>query len=477
MAGFYSEACAEEVQISGGNYGRYYLYHESKVDSIADRFQFDLNIGKFYAGALFEIKHDTLLNAATHDSISQRFFGWEDNGLSIHAGNFYQVFDRGLILNAYRDDNVSIDKPLDGIRVSGKYQYFDFDALAVSSALREDTTIERKYPTMRAARVKLKPYGFIQIGSGHVRLLQNMETAGNVKTNMTEVNARINFKYIDSYIEYAKRDGYVIDFLGEKSSQDGDGTYANINTHYWKFSGLFEYKNYKYLTYPSVKGSFNQPPAVNHQERSLESLYNVDGEVGWRSVMHFSHSAYWGIEIDYAESKSRDPRQYYEDPHYRDYLNELFLEGRGTYYKGNEFILSFDRVKHTEKNEITPKLELSYDLSDEYSMTFTTYAIDYRIYDRDPVDKEYIEKYLNIDINRSEKYSLSIGGSWSDQKWGGAPALAPAEMIYIEGTLRYPNHDLTVFYGGQRGGLVCAGGICSIKPTFRGLKISLLSRF
>jgi hypothetical protein len=477
IVGFYSETRAEDVYVSGANYGRYYLFHETKVDSVADRFQFDINIGKFYAGAWYEVIHDTLLNASTKDSISQRYIGWESGGLSVHAGNFYQVFDRGLILNAYRDDNVSIDKLLDGSKISGRYQYIDFDILAASSALREDTILERKYPTMRAARVKFKPFDFIHVGGGHVRLLQNLETAGNVKTNMTEINARINYKYIDGYIEYAMRDGYYIDFLGGKSDRDGDGTYANVNAHYWKVSGLFEYKNYKYLTYPSVKGSFNQPPAVNHQERSLESLYNADGEVGWRVAVNFTQSAYWGVEIDYAESKSRDPHPYYEDPQYRDYLNELFIEWRGVYHKNNEFILSFDRMKHTEKNEITPKLELSYDISDQYSINLTAYAIDYRIYERNPVDKEYIEKFLNFDVNQSEKFSVSIGGSWSDQKWGGAPALAPDEMIYIEGTRKFANHELIVFYGGQRGGLVCAGGICSIKPTFRGLKISLLSRF
>jgi hypothetical protein len=94
------------------------------------------------------------------DSITQRYFGWEDNGLSIHAGTFYQVFDRGLILKAYRDENVQVDIPLEGIRVSGKYKYIDFDVLSGSRKI----SFNQK-PVVRGVHGKLKPVEFFKLAA------------------------------------------------------------------------------------------------------------------------------------------------------------------------------------------------------------------------------------------------------------------------------------------------------------------------
>jgi len=38
-------------------------------------------------------------------------------------------------------------------------------------------------------------------------------------------------------------------------------------------------------------------------------------------------------------------------------------------------------------------------------------------------------------------------------------------------------HQLRVFYGYDRGGLGCAGGLCRWVPPFRGIKVSLTSQF
>jgi hypothetical protein len=50
MVGFYDNTQAGDLNISAGNYGRYYLFHDTKADSVANRFQLDLSVDNFYAG-------------------------------------------------------------------------------------------------------------------------------------------------------------------------------------------------------------------------------------------------------------------------------------------------------------------------------------------------------------------------------------------------------------------------------------------
>lgn len=474
MAGFYVNVLAGDLNISAGNYGRYYLFHDTKADSVANRFQFDLNMDNFYAGIWYEVKHTETANQPM-DSITQRYFGWEDNGLSIHAGTFYQVFDRGLILNTYRDENVQVDIPLEGIRVSGKYKYLDFDVLSGSHKI----SFNQK-PIVRGVHGKLKPVEFFQLGGGYVRLLES-DGFNNLRSNYDEVNARINYKLIDWYVEYARRDGDSL-YFGVDSTEvidrDGDGTYTNLSLNYWKLGGFIEYKNYKRLVdNRSISGlRINQPPAVNHQERSILSQYNVDGEEGWRAGLHFSPTLYWFGVIDYAEAQSKD----FSRPKYT--MSDFYADIHGTYYKDNQFIISFDRLKHSEQNELTPKVELNYTLDDQNSFILDASLIRYIIYEqRDIYDDslDYTEKYFSLEYDRSQRYSLTIGGSWSDKIRISEPGVKsdPDEMLYIEAMLRYPNHDLTLFYGGQRGGFVCSGGVCTLRPTFRGFRATLLSRF
>ncbi len=467
--------------VSGANYARYYLFKRvhpdsAVADSAATRFQFDFSMGDFFAGAWFELKHyGSAANNLDLDSITQRYFGWRDNGLEISAGNFYQTFDRGLILNAYRDENVRIDIPLDGGRISGRYPWIDFDLL---SAVGRTPSAYR--PTLRGARAKFKPLSYFQVGGAYVRVIENDMIFGDLRSNLTQANARINRRFldlvdVDYYIEHARRDGYFIDYLSfpsEIKNRNGSGTYSNITCSAWKVSTFFEYKNYKYLSFPNeldIQANFNQPPAVNHQERSLQSQYSVSGEFGWRAGLNFAKDYYWGFLVDIAEAKSRDQRDVF--------MNEKYFEIRGAYYRENQFVVSIDRLGHSQKNEISPKLEMTYEIDDVNSVVLTAYYIKYELREDEGDSTDYTEKFLNLEIVRGQWLNFTLGGSWSDKVYGDMADKDPSEMFFAELTIKLPNNDLSLFYGGQRGGYVCSGGVCTIKPTFRGLRATLLSRF
>jgi hypothetical protein len=473
MAVCYSEAKADDFNISASNYGRYYLFHNTKADSTADRFQFDINLNKFYAGAWFEVKHAETA-ARSIDSMTQRYFGWEDGGLTVHAGTFYQVFDRGLILNSYRDENIQVDLPLEGVRISGRYKYVDFDALSGSNK----TQMGQK-PIIRGAHLKVRPFEFFQFGGAYVRLLES-DGFNNLRCNSNEVNARINYMNFDWYAEYATRDGYRFDYSGDSVlilDRDGSGFYSDFSAHYWKLAGHFEYKNYRQLIDNSSISSqiFNQPPAVNHSERSLmASPYYAAKEDGWRAGLNFSPSLFWTASVEYAEAKSLDENL----PKY--FIDEFYAELHGTHIFNNPFVLSFDRLKHWEEDEITPKIELNFAVDDFNTLILDLSQTKHKVYVQREINgdsQDSTGRFVSLEYDRNMKYSLTIGGSWMDKTNSPGVPTDPKEMLYVEAMLKYPNHDITVFYGGQRGGTICSGGVCALRPTFRGLKATIISRF
>jgi len=477
---FSSHAFAQndDWYVTAANFARYYHYDSTKVDSAATRFQFDFYMGQFYTGAWFEAKHVIEKNelgytSSTSNELCQRYFGWENRGLTVHAGNFYQVFDRGLALNAFRDDDVGIDLVLDGLKINLRNQYFDLDVLSATRGAAGGFAT----PIIRGARAKAKPIKMFHLGGAYVSYFETK------RTNINQVNSRFILDNIDAYVEYVKKDYFTI--FDEKKS--GDGTYANITGYYSYFSGFFEYKNYIYLIYPEL-GYLNTPPAVNRQDRLLQpeaanSFLHINGERGYRANLSFAANEYWGIEFDLSKSYSRDTLTVK--------FHETFAEIRGNYLNNNVFFINFDKIDYSWttvdslgtqtlyfRDELKPSLEVYYELDDFNSLTLDAFLINYDLPSiTDTLDffadsSDYSEKNISLTFSRAPNLRATIGGSWSNNEVSNDPS----GLGFIEITYTYNSHDLVVFYGGQRGGLVCSGGTCTYHPTFKGVRVTLLSR-
>lgn len=478
----------DDWYVSASNYGRYYYYEDTKSDSAANRFQFDINMGQFYAGGWYEIKHvfirDSLSSQkVTSNKLTQRYFGWEDDGLNIQVGNFYQVFDRGLILNTYREDETSTDLILDGIKLNWRKKYFDLDVISTIQGIGDSIFFMIGEPIagniMRGGRVKLKPLNIFHIGGAYLSYIETMPNVTGyitkqMRTNLNQINARVNIDYMDAYVEYARRKNNI-ENPTRLLSKGGDGTYVNITAYYSYFTGMFEYKNYKNLTYPLLTSTFdnlilNMPPAVNRQDRLIQSeglhqtqIAYITGERGYRGNLSISWSDYWGFEIDYAKAYSRDSIDYY--------IYETYAGIRGNYFENNTFSAGLDFFEFTKKDEIKSEFEINYYIDDFNSLELHSHMTNY-----EPIDSSsYTEKYIDITYSRAQDFHITFGGSISDNENSDDPRrLAYLELTYTFGN---GNHDLVLFQGGQRGGLVCAGGACKVVPSFEGFRVTLLSRF
>ena len=501
LIAFASEASAwgDDWYVSAANYGRYYYFKQTKADSAATRFQYDIYMGEFYTGGWYEVKHlkNTVGFNSTQNELTRRYFGWENKGLTIHVGNFYEVYDRGLVLNTFRDDDVSVDKALDGVKLNWRTKYVDFDAL--SAVQNSDANFR---PIVRGLRTKFKPLNMFHLGGAYVSYID----IDNKRQNITQVNQRFLLDYIDTYVEYARRNYTVTDFTNPDivEKKVGDAIYFNSTGYYSYFSALFEYKNYHDMFYPS-SGYLNIPPAVNRQDRLLSTeagnVFNpILGERGFRTNLAFSLDDYWGAEIEYSQAKSRNPNTVEND--------EFTTEIRGRFLGDNTFRATIDLFNFSwqdsfvtswtdtsstnafgkfKRNELKPELDFEFVIDHLRSIEVNAYLINYSYttpnlpnvpdtlpgYKHNMADSsDYTEKYLSITFSQLPKLRVTVGGSLSDQD----PSNDPEKMAFVEATYIWDNHELTVFHGSQRGGLVCSGGVCSYHPTFEGLRVTLLSR-
>jgi hypothetical protein len=434
---------------------------EARRDSLENRFIVDFNLGAFYTGVwlnILQINHP----AESSEEISQRYFGWREDNLTVHLGNYYHAFDRGLTLNAFLDDVVYFDNNLDGVIITGHYDWFEFDAL--SGRGLNSFSGEREY-TLRGVRGALRPIMPVKVGFSYVRFKQNSSDFFRpLNANLTSVNSSISRGPLDLYAEYAVKKGRDDPFL-LGANLDGDGTYLSGSISLEKISLYSEYKNYVNLMYPVDSTPFNNPPPASHQGRTLTSLSAVPGERGYQAGLLVAPTFDINFDIAYSESFSRNTPAAIG----RLYLAEKYAGLRLSL--GSDLVLnySWDRIDWTEEDEIENYFDGYYYIGESRVLSLTAYTRRFL----PPLSEDYHEDYLTLGYGEGGLLLVNIGGSVSNYDIG----RDPKKMAFVEITLRLRSHELIVFNGGERGGLICSSGICQERPTFEGTRIILFSRF
>jgi hypothetical protein len=463
-----SMAQSDSWSVSAANWLQYW-YHRpqpfdsttfsdrlSRQDSLDNRFIVDFALGDFYAGAWLRVLQPNRPDTS-FERITQRYFGWTQDGLTIHAGNFYQTFDRGMTLNTFYDDAVNFDNNLDGVKVTGLYDHYDFDAV-FGRSFRDRLTSVREN-TVRGARAAIKPLLGTRVGFSYVRFKQNNfdDFTKAVGNNVTSVNSGINRGPFEVYAEYATRRG-----RGQFGDDvNGDGTYLSGSISHSLISVYSEYKNIINLLYPTPSASLNSPPPVSHSGRSLTSLASVPGERAYQIGTLVSPSYSLNFELAFSESFSRGlPNRFY--------LAEKFLGARWSPFEKLVLNYKWDRFDYTPEDEVENYIEGYYYLDASQTISAVAYTRKFIL-----TSNEYHENYLTLGYSRGGFLQLSIGGSVSNNDLD----RDPNKLAFAELTLRFKSHELIIFQGGERGGLACSSGICTVRPTFEGTRVILFSRF
>ena len=410
-------------------------------------------------GRVYSLQNKVLFTTKVGFDLLQKFVSLEGQGFEARAGSFYTAEGRGLVWATVRDEQVSMDRWLEGAQV--KFRKGPLEAEVFSGVKRElyyyNLTDDSTHPA-RALRVGLsgKP--------GELGLLYLRRQSILFDTTLTSVYqggyASARLGPLEVYGEAVKENLSLEElWMGGDSTPDTSALswYASVNLGFKGFSVLGELKDYHLLA-----NGLNLPPAVNtygvYATQSLDERghgLTLRGKLGPASLMagrYYSAdtSARHRVEENTITMDLYTPKLQLKAGFTHALLDSV-MEEEGVGYIGR-------------RTERWPRAELT--LVGPRGLSLTLGA-DAWLRRDDTLSYNDLELRLGLGwaplgTLTLKRQTRSTGGEWKGVEFS----------AHLSQGL-----DLLAFYGSQKGQMVCSGGICRYEPEFEGFKVLLLAKF
>ena len=344
-----------------------------------------------------------------------------------------------------------------------------------------------------------------------------------VNLNSLNISYSNTLSILDIY--YEKSINTYNKILRESQDQEGYFDYFSLSTDLFGINFLYEFKDYNMLYYmpilsnpplgymetSSVLMSRNQhtidfSDEIGHQFESRFSVKNIS------FVFNLSFGAkHYGIEYDEFDPEEGFITSTYNKVNWYDIINMDFLnkdlvahkpfrdvygelsgwnKSNTFYYKlgfGSQF--SYDNISSKNYQSLIIPTQFVYKLANNNSLTIyyesqtlnnlSADATWDSFFEREKYENNYFSISYNINkigslsyfFDQEIKYfynSMNEEISSKNSDWTGF------ELNFLISS----STQLSIFKGSQKGGLVCANGICAIQPSFEdGLKLTFRSSF
>tara|TARA_B100000674_G_scaffold389793_1_gene333599 strand:+ start:2240 stop:3907 length:1668 start_codon:yes stop_codon:yes gene_type:complete len=338
----------------------------------------------------------------------------------------------------------------------------------------------------------------------------------------------INFSYsktlgdLDIYIENSAN---TYNKILRDEQEEGNYRYIALSGDFLGIGLTYEFKDYDMLYYMPITSN---PPTVFYETSSvlisrIQHNINFSDEIGHQLELTFNSkynlSYLFNLSMGMKHSGVRNPNSFEIDDDFNiiydtyksvsfndffgkggmDFMNEdlrahkpfrnLYLEisrwnNNNTFYSKVGYHSHYSYDNSSGKNFQTYTIPTQFVIGFENQNSLTTYA-EYQytknlVANLDDFDQDlytnkhlalsyYINKIGNITYLLDEEIKTNyIDGASKKSKWDG-----------IELSIKMsPTMQLSIFKGSQKGGLVCANGVCAVQPSFEnGTKITFRALF
>lgn len=464
--------------------------------------------------------------------VRKRFVEYKhETGLSLRAGDYWEILSRGLSLNVFEDRPLGYDTGIDGIRIAYEKKFGKKNPVLLKTQIlggdinySDYISPERteKYK-IRNAYAEISPVKYLTLGLSYVYSKgelpeENINTI--VKTDLPEINLNFNLSDFQFYAAYSHKTSLVTpnEIFQNPVTAKGDGFYSSVSYSFDKFGLTFDYKNYRYdITLPDNRSNtrptrmlpYQNPPTALKEHTStlitrnphvvdfndevggqIELVYspneklsfNINGSVASRHYQYedtdpTSGTSYKRIERDNSFIPSLD------DPFSPFW--ELYTEGE--YYASDKvyFKAAFARQSSLLYNQINPlsseristttiPVEVKYSLSSRNTLTF----IAEQQWANNSIrigEKTYMNHFLSLTFSRSPNINLTLNAEFTDD--GEEPTGKKFWWLTEASYKINESSTALVSYGSERGGLRCSNGICRFVKPFEGFRFGVQSSF
>ncbi|MBI2427321.1 MAG: hypothetical protein HYV29_00720 [Ignavibacteriales bacterium] len=447
----------------------------------------------------------------------RRFIEYRDENFMLRAGNFNELFGRGLALNLFENRGLAYDSWMDGVKA--QYQSSSVSATIIGGTLdfRDSVIITRheRY-SIRGANVELKPVKGIVVGTSFIETkgtLPQFVGSKEIAAEIPEVYSAVRFGPFHGFIGYAHKWTNVVT---DTVSQKGYGIYGSLSYNGKGFGITAEYKDYRFdIRDPFDRGAseratrmlpLQNPPIVQKEHNYTlltRAIHQIDfsDEVGLQVEGFYSPSSSTTLNVN-ASVASRH--------HYYDYNTasfsfaerkrdnsllpslerqlspywEFFAEGEHYYEERSAIRIGFARranvlyndftgaqFSHTQQATIIP-LQIQHGLTEAYSViVHSEHEFAYDSYNSS--NEHFYTQMLTIIVTRSPDFSFSARYEHTTDT-----ADPSGRRDWFVGEIGYTfgqSHTTTVSYGRERGGQVCSNGVCQYQLPFEGVRFTLRS--
>ena len=490
-----------------------YYMKDSKINAEApfDRFgsnnylKFDYRIGKFSAGLMYEAYLPVLQGypgELKESDIVFKYASFEDRGLSVLAGDFYDQFGSGLVFRAYEDRTLGLNTSVEGIRLEYRY----------GNMLTFKGIYGRPRRYMKRAECELRGADITADIAAALGWENSILTLGGSYVSRYERYTGTEETIDPSVDAYSLRLGWGNggwSFQGELVKKTSDAAEYNA----WKnqhgsavllelgYTGtnvgvLLTGRRLEYMDFRSSRESqgigegINYIPALTRQYTySLANLNpyaaQMNGEIGGQVDLYYLFpkgsvlGGKRGMKValnfsTYYDLKPKSDGKGYEAVDFGDEL--LFRD------------LSADVTKEWNKRFKTI-----------FMYSFQTYNPLITGHESDGWDTHVIVGDFTYKLNPRNSFRLELQYLWmkADKKeWVAGMLeynLAPAWSFFVSDMYNYGDTDLHYYTGGisfaksrsrialnfgrNRAGYNCSGGICRATPAYTGFNLSLTTSF
>lgn len=306
------------VKVSASNLFRYGNGNEITVTSKNNKEYFEelgdvrLFVNDFLFGIRYEYDDPIEFGTGTK-GISRRFVEFKKDDFTVRAGNFYEIFEKGLSLYAFENRGLGYNTQLDGFKVNYKYSWKNvkLNATLLGGGLNYDDYVNpgrvEKY-SIRAGNFNLSPFKFITIGGSYLYTKGDVPSGANVfniKAEIYEASLGFQYKFLNLFASYSNKQ--TITAINPENPRwiapRGDGGYGSISFAKGGLGATLEYKNYRFNvvtpdeaqnnTSPVKALPFQMPPSgIREHTSMLLSRYphqvNFNDEVGFQVDAFYS---------------------------------------------------------------------------------------------------------------------------------------------------------------------------------------------
>lgn len=489
-----------------------------------------ISIADFTLG--FRLLHDAPPEFGVEFSgLRKRYLEFRKNDLYIRAGDSYTLYGRGLAVNLFESRALGFDTGIDGVKMEYTSEKVNAGITAGDIVYRDILDLNRTEEyRLRAGSVEVQPHPALGLGvalaSGKSRFPTSFPDM-YAQFDIPEFFAHATAGNFDFHVSYAEK--RTTTYGDTNGTHRGTGFYGSVSFSEEAFGVTLEYKDYRFgITDPVNRTNPNrahkalafQNAPIVHKEHTFTLLsryphvIDFNDEVGFQvdvfytvfgqltgsvnfsaSSRHYSFDSvgvisFFGAPLarygstprtsSYLPSFNRNfspfwefytDMQYYLDDGGTDYV--LVGLGRRSEDLAEQFPAPGTPRGVIESRRLTTiPVSVQYTVDDTWALKFVSerqWAYD----DANPAFRKFYNQLLSFSVARSPDYSVTLRYEVTSDK---KTIDGRRDWTAIDASYRFnTNHTITLTVGGDRGGQICANGVCRIVNPFLGVRASILS--